>query len=423
METATSIPLGQEDREILALEDATIAGHTCKVVWLDRGSPSPDALRERVADRIHLVPAFTRKLGGTARTPAWEQDPAFDIAEHVVEHRHEQPIDRGRLVRCVARLFEQRLDRSRPLWRIDVVSLADDHRALVWRIHHALADGATAVRYARLLLWDDALTERNPSAAHLAQKHDADERRRRAHLAGWLLREFRRSSDRSPFDGPIGTQREVGFAAVPLKPLHDAARVLGDATLNDAVLAVVAGALRRWLHSRHEHVGRIRVKVPVSLHREGDAEANHDSCFTLALPLDEPDPIRRLRAVHASTAERKAAGDAFERERLLHGLSDLSPGLEQFFERLERSPRRFALNVSNVPGPREPVSILGCRVRQLHTVAEISMHHALRVSVISFVDQLCFGFCADPHVIGDVQSLANLVEPEAIALLDAVSYR
>ncbi len=99
----------------------------------------------------------------------------------------------------------------------------------------------------------------------------------------------------------------------------------------------------------------------------------------------------------------------------------MSPRLERFATQLERSPRRFALNVSNVPGPRQDVSVLAAPVHRLHSLAEISEHHALRVSVISLADLLCFGFCADAELIPDVQTIADRIEPETQALLDAVT--
>jgi hypothetical protein len=318
-------------------------------------------------------------------------------------------------------LFEQRLDRSRPLWQMDVIELRDDERALVWRIHHALADGTTAIRYSRALLWDDA-PEQTMSPAQASAQHTADEARRRGHLAGYLRREFKRSRSRSPFDGPIGTCRGIGFAAVPLAALHDAAKAIDGATLNDAVLTIVAGSLRHWVDVHHGRIDTIRVKVPVSMHHEGDTVANHDSSFSLGLPLSEPDPIARLRIVHARTRTRKAAGDAERREVLLHRISDVSPRLERFAVQLERSPRRFALNVSNVPGPRHRVAVMASPVRHLYSLAEISHHHALRVSVISFADQLCFGFCADSDLIPDVQTMADQVEPEAQGLIAALRY-
>jgi diacylglycerol O-acyltransferase / wax synthase len=209
---------------------------------------------------------------------------------------------------------------------------------------------------------------------------------------------------------------------VPLRALHDAARRIDGATLNDAVLTVVAGSLRRWLELHHGHLDNLRVKVPVSLHHEGDADANRDSSFSLGLPISEPDPVKRLHTIHARTQARKEAHDAEQREVLLHHLEGVSPRLERYAQQLERSPRRFALNVSNVPGPREPVSVGHASLLQLHSLAEIAQRHALRISVISLADKLGFGFCADADLVPDVPSMAAQVEPEAIALIDALTY-
>ena len=106
----------------------------------------------------------------------------------------------------------------------------------------------------------------------------------------------------------------MAFATAPLGALHDAARGIDGATLNDAVLTIIAGSLRHWVHHHHGNIDSIRVKIPVSMHHEGDAVANRDSSFSLGLPLSEPDPVARLRTVHARTRERKAARDAERRE-------------------------------------------------------------------------------------------------------------
>ncbi len=256
------------------------------------------------------------------------------------------------------------------------------------------------------------------SSAQAHAAHAADEVRRRAHLAGFLRREYARGECRSPFDGTIGTRREVAFAAVPLSALHEAARTLDGATVNDAVLSIVAGSVGRWVRMRHGDLGTIRVQVPVSLHHEGDALANNDSFFSVGLPLNEPDPVARLRATHAATSERKLDRDAEYREHLLHELSGVPP-LEQLLTRIERNPRRFALSVSNVPGPREPVSVLDAPVAHLHSIAEIGERHALRVSATSLAGLLCIGLCADPHLVDRLHLMAEGIEAEAQELLDA----
>jgi diacylglycerol O-acyltransferase len=414
------IPLGPEDRAILDLECQTIAGHTCKIVRLGRRDGAAlDAglLRERVAQRIGLAPELTRRLGGDAHAPGWVPDRDFDLANHVVAAPVDRPLDHAGLLALVAELFEQRLDRSRPLWRIDTVALADGGSALIWRIHHALADGTASVRYARALLWDDGLeAAATPAQAHAA--HKLDDARRRAHLAGYLHREYARGERRSPFDGTVGARREVAFAVAPLKALHDAAGKLDGATVNDAVLTIVAGAVGRWIAKRHGALGAIRLRVPVSLHHEGDAVANRDSFFAVAVPLNEPDPVARLRITHSETRERKRDSDAQYHEHLVRELSALPP-LEHLVTRMERNPRRFALCVSNVPGPREPVSVLGATVVHLHSIAEIGERHALRVSATSLAGLLCFGLCSDPDLIDDLPLMAEGIEVEARALLSA----
>ena len=299
---------------------------------------------------------------------------------------------------------------------MDVIPTGDG-AAVVWRIHHSLADGTAALRFARELLWDGPADDgRSGSGGPGGRSQLEEDSRRRRHLAAFVEREFGASIHRSPFDGEIGTTRRIAFATVDLHALHDDAKRVADATLNDAVLSIVAGALRRWLIHHHGSLGGLRVRVPVSLHHEGDEVANRDSFFSLRLPLNEPDPARRLRDVKRATAARKESGDAEEREEFLRELAAHSPRLESFCERLEASPRSFALSVSNVPGPREPVSVLGTPVTAIHSIAEIGRRHALRVAVVSLAGNLHFGFCADPGIVDRLDEMAAGVEIEAAEL-------
>jgi hypothetical protein len=255
-----------------------------------------------------------------------------------------------------------------------------------------------------------------PATAEARRAAAARATARAHHLAGVPHRELARGHGHSPFDGRIGTARDVAFASTPLRPLHEAARALADATLNDAVLAVVGGGLRRWMEEHHGTLGEVRVRVPVSLHHAGDEAGNRDSFFAVALPLNEPDPIARLRTVQRETAERKADHDAETMDAVLRDLARVSRRLERLCERFEASPRAFALNVSNVPGPTAPVSVLAAPVRSLHSIAEIGERHALRVSVVSLADRLFFGLCADPAIVDDLAALADGIEAEASLL-------
>lgn len=405
--------LTSEDRAILALESAVVVGHTCKVIYVGTGAPSLADLRVRVAERLGSTPALTRRLADRSAGPAWVSDDRFDISAHVTELPG-APRDSSAVRSVVANLFAERLDRSRPLWRIDLVPLHGGRAALVWRVHHALADGTTLMQYAHDLLWD-ASTTAGPAHRPARSRAD-DDARRRGHLGGFFVREFARASDSSPFAGHIGTRREIAFASTRLDQLHRAAKDLCGATVNDAVLTSVAGGLRRWVLEHHGHLGTVRVKVPVSLHDESDDAANRDSFFIINLSLDEPDPVVRLRQAQAATSVRKAEDDAQTMDELLGHLRNISPSLARLCARIERSPRSFAVNVSNVPGPRLPVSLLGAPVEALYSIAEISEGHALRVAVVSHGDTLSFGICADPGIVDHVQTIADGIEAEVRAL-------
>ena len=400
-------PLTPEDEAILQLEGRLIVGHTCKVIVLDRNAPSLSALRRRIAERLDAVAPLRVRLEGAPGRMTWVRVAELDLHAHVVEAPG-PPMEPERLHEAVGALFAQHLDRKRPLWRIEVIRLTSGEAALVWRLHHTLADGTTAMRHARALLWD-VPAERTHAPAHAAhQLHD--DRRRRSHFASFFAREFART--RSPFDGAIGETREVAFARLPLTSLHGAAKELAGATLNDAVVSAVGGGLRSWLEEHHGHLGRVRVKIPVSLHEQHDA-GNADSFFFVDVPLEHSDPVERLRAVHAATAKRKAEHDAETMDRLLRDLRSASPRLAGLCERIERSARAFALNVSNVPGPQEPVAVCGARVRSLHSIAEIAEHHAVRVAAVSLCDELFLGFCADPAIIPEVAAMAHATERDA----------
>lgn len=421
-------PLEAEDLAILALESPTIVGHTCKVV-VTRGRVGREDLVDRLGRRLALAPLLRCRLDEPLDGRYWVPDPDFDPARHVSVHRGDGSLDRDALLGVVAADFEEHLDRSRPLWHMTMVDLDDGGTALVWRIHHALADGTTANHLASLLLWDveggaepgtrpERRAEAPAMTTALAEAHAADDARRRLHLAGFLHREYARQHGGSPFDGVVGRRREMGLGSAPLDALHRAARAVDRATVNDALLAVVAGGLRRWLEQQHGAVHDLRVRVPVSMHHEGDDASNRDSYFFVDLPLHEPDPVERLRLVRRATAERKADRDAAELEQLHRELASV-PQLRALVARIEDSPRRFSVCISNVPGPREPVTVLGSPVGGLFGFAEIGEHHALRITANSGVGRLSFGFCADPELVPGVQAMAAAAQAEADALIVA----
>ena len=147
-------PLSDEDLAILAIESETVVGHTCKVVLLEEQIDA-ESLRDSITLRLDRAPELRFRLAEADGVLCWSEDGSIGVSEHVVEDRGGALDDEG-LRRRVAERFQQRLDRSKPLWRLDVLPrLARGGSALVWRIHHALADGTTAMRIARRVLWDE----------------------------------------------------------------------------------------------------------------------------------------------------------------------------------------------------------------------------------------------------------------------------
>jgi diacylglycerol O-acyltransferase / wax synthase len=417
--------LSVEDARILALEEGPVRGHTCKLVLLD-GVRGVEELREHVGSRLHREHRLgVRLVEGDA--PAWELDPAIEIERQV---RDTGGVDEAGLRETVGVLMAERLPRDRPLWALDVVAIEGGRTALVWRIHHALADGSTAMRMARNVLFDDP----EPSApAHAGvgqgdgavEAHGVRSRlaplRAALHVPATLHRELARRGAETALDAKIGERRAVAFVDVELQAVKRIAHALPErATVNDVVLTAVAGGLRTWLDGLDAHPHALRVKVPVSLHQAGDDDGNRDSFICVDLPIGEADPVARLRAVAAEMRERKQDHDAQTLDAFFRDLSHMSSSLERFAEHWAESPRVFTLNVSNVPGPAGPLSVLGAPVASMHSLAEIGHRHALRVAVVSANGRIGFGFCTDADAIGSPQPIADGVGAELRALAIAL---
>jgi diacylglycerol O-acyltransferase len=405
-------PLSAEDQRILALESGTVRGHTCKVIVIG-DEHGADAVREQLAARMDAVPALRRRLGNVGGQQAWVDDPGFSLEQQVVASGR---ADEAGLRRLVADAMAQRLDRDRPLWEIRVVSpLAGGRTALVWRIHHALADGYTAMRMFRTLFLE-------PSEEHAAAPPrpapGGPRRPAAAELPGALRRELRRRGSRSPLDRPVGPHREVAFVDASLEELRRIGHAAPErATVNDVVLSAVGAGLRAWLQELGAPPERLRLKVPVSLHRpDEEGAANRDSFMMIDLPLEEPDPVARLVAVARETRNCKQHHDAETLDEFFRDLSHISRSLERFAERWAMSPRVFTLNVSNVPGPQGPQVVLGSPLLELHALAEVAHRHALRVAVVSAAGRISFGLCADPDVVDGLGVIAHGISGELDAL-------
>lgn len=418
--------LSREDVGILALETGPIAGHVCKVVVVGpdvNGSQlGVDRLRQFVSERVNREPLLSSRLRPSrlpGRRPAWVPDDDFDLSRHVRAAATDGSLDEAGLQALTAALMAQRLDRDHPLWTMDLAPLREGGAAIVWRIHHCLADGAATLRIGANVLWETSHPEVGRKTGRIVPETAPPQGRLRQlpQLPGTLRREIGARSGPSRLSGEVGRQRAVAWADTDLAALHDAAKALvPEATLNDAVLAIVGGALREWLG---EDARGLRVKVPVSLHGAGDAASNRDSFLFVDLPLAQSTPGARLAAVARETAERKGAHDAERLDLLLGDVTRLPGGRRAL--RLVSGPGAFALNVSNVRGPSDAASVAGHPVMAMHAMAEVAPGHALRVAVITAVGRLSFGLCADSDVTPDVDAFAAALRGEIQALERAVA--
>jgi diacylglycerol O-acyltransferase / wax synthase len=427
-------PLSPADRSSLAAEQGavnmTVGG---VLVFEDGDGLRHDRVVERLAERLHLIPRYRQRLAQPApglTNPVWVDDEGFDLGWHVRYARLPGAGTEDELERFVGHEMSRRLDRARPLWELAVVEgLAGGRTALVPRMHHALVDGVAAVDVGTVLLdpspeplalpqpdgpWEPRPYDRTRHLARLSMtpavraqrllldsatralamtdpRRAMDDLRRTTNLLAELAR-TRPQAPMTPLNGAIGPNRRYAMARAPLAAVKAAGRAAG-ATVNDVLLAVVAGALRRALPP----AGRPLVAlVPVSVRRAGEDGGNRISTVLVDLPTGEADPIARIGAVHEAMAAIKDSA-AVRAGAILVGASGWAPPLvSSTLARAMSGVRAFNLVVSNVPGPQQPFYLNGCRLLAAHPVVPLNpSNQGLSVGILSFDGHVCFGLLAD----------------------------
>jgi diacylglycerol O-acyltransferase / wax synthase len=420
--------LSADDARILGLESEAIAGHTLKLLVLEPSEQQLEIseLRELVATRVPRAPRATQRVElSEGDAPQWVEDADFDIAAHV----REQDIEThglDELWKLTGRIMSERLDHARPLWALDLVGPLDEGRqAIVARIHHAMADGISCMRLLDAVLWDPEAgpareaPRQRPRAAASGGPASKGRIRELVDMPGAIRRELIGHARTSPLDRRIGAERSLAFVAAPLEDLKRIGGSLpGHVTVNDVLLAIVAGGLGAWWRESRARLPSLRAQVPVSLHSRDRSDkeiGNRDSFLNVDLPIDEADAIRRLELINAETAKRKRLGDATELYDFFHALGRLGP-VGRLAQHMTSGPGEFSLAVSNVPGPRTPISVADRRVESLGSVAEPAQRHALRISALSCAGSINVGLCTDPDALPGIGSLADRLE-EALAEL------
>lgn len=413
------------------------------VASIERKLPLVPRYRHRV-----VMPPFNVGL------PTWEEDPNFDVRRHLIPVRLERPGGDAELEALAGRLLSQTMDRSKPLWDVHVVSgLKGGRGALIWRLHHALADGVSGVGLLSVFL------DTTPSGARLRGKAPGRPRRSetpRASLGGViaeavdstvqglamaekgflgfaqallsgqmqsgltelrsLLPELAVSVERLPFNKPCGSERKFCWADVDLGEAQAVREAVGG-TLNDVILTVVTRALARYVRLHGESaVNRfVRIVCPVSL-RNGDHNGdlgNQISFLPVALPLDVRSPVRLMHAVTERMSIMKHAGAAGW-VALLAGCIAAMP--TPFQALLWKSIPEIILPVSlfnmictNVPGSPVPLYAAGRKMIASYPQVPTGWDLGVGCAVQSYNGKLCFGLIADAEAAPDVGRLRDFM--------------
>ncbi|WP_300007164.1 wax ester/triacylglycerol synthase family O-acyltransferase [Pseudonocardia sp.] len=436
------------DSSFLFMEESTTAMHVGGLMTFE---PSPDTDLEGfvrlIGERLAAVPRYRQKIREVpARLglPVWVDDPAFDLGYHVRRSALPAPGTDAQLRELVGRLQGRPLDRSRPLWEIYLVEgLADGGFAIITKTHHAMVDGLSSIDIGAVLLdltptprpsppdtWDP---EPEPSSLGLAVGAVVDQLKRPQHVvdtirqaasdartaattvaqtAGAVVAAVTntRVARSHPLNAPIGQQRRYATSAGELDD-YKAIRKAHGGTVNDVVLTVVAGGLRRWLTTRGEDVrpgATVRAMVPVSVRAPGVELGNQVSALFVDLPVGEADPVARLEQVTAAMLAHKQSGQAVGAGALVGLVGLTPPTLHSLGARLSSSlsARMFNVVVTNVPGPQFPLFAMGARMRDMYPVVPLAKGQTVSIGITSYNGGVFYGLNADRDAMGDADVLA-----------------
>ena len=463
---ATWDRLSALDASFLGLEDGNAHMHVGGMLICDAGDLLRDdgglkieRIRRAVEAKLHLVPHYRQKVAFVPYEghPIWVDDERFNLEYHVRLSALPRPGGMAELKRLTGRVMSQELDRGKPLWELWCVEgLAESGFAMIWKTHHCLADGMGGSDIVSTLLDPDPATradrpqlwtpKRPPHAVDLAidtvrfrlekqaellrlgQRavlHPGRTLRSAQHtvqsVAEALAPGLRRAAE-TPLNLEIGPHRAFTGVRMELDAVKDVKNALGG-TVNDVVLATVAGALRRFFRYRRVGVDadNFRVMIPVSV--RGDEErgtpGNMVTGMIARLPIDIKDPAERLAAVTQTTKDLKRSKAAVGAERLTAVAEWTVPNLLVQAARAMVRSRPFNLVVTNVPGPQIPLYMEGALMRAAYPVVPLAPHTAVGVALFSYNGHLYWGLNADWDAVPDVERLASDVEMAFAELCDA----
>jgi WS/DGAT/MGAT family acyltransferase len=448
------------DASFLHQEGPVSHMHIGGVTIVEGPPPSMDEFLEQIRKRLHLVPRYRHKLAYTAvdsGRPVWIDDPRFNLDYHIRHTALPAPGRWGQLQDLTARIFSQQLDRSKPLWEMWLIEgLEDDRFALITKTHHALIDGIAGVDLVTVLF---DLSPNPPPTTHSGRAWQPHPEPGTTHLlaagllgaarAGVALAEsaidalahperaLARARDaaegvgeivwaglnpapETPLNVPIGPHRRFVGVSSRLADYKLVKNAFGG-TVNDVVLAVVAGALRTFLISRGRRTSGVEMRalVPVSVRAEDEHESGGNRIVVMRgpLPVYVADPLNRLRFVSQAMDGLKESKQALGAEVIAGAQNFAPPTILAQASRLNFSTRLFNLIVTNVPGPQFPLYVLGREMLQAIPVAFLPENHALAIAIMSYNGQMNFGLLGDFDALPDIDTIGENMAGELATLV------
>jgi diacylglycerol O-acyltransferase len=457
------------DAAFLNLESGGAHMHVAAIFVFAGEAPDYEDLVRAIDDRLHVVPRYRQKLAhiplGQGR-PQWIDDPHFNPRYHVRHSALPAPGGDAELARIAGRLFALPLDRTKPLWEMNLVeglAPAPDggpRFAIISKTHHALVDGVSGVDITSVLFdtapepaGGGARAERpwvarpEPTGAELLARslieratvpgeglralHDVTRAPRRAvrrvavGLAGIgaMARAGLSPAPTSPLNVPIGPHRRYTWVDASLDELKAVKNALGG-TLNDAVLTTMTLALGRWLRGRGVDTEGLVLKamVPVSVRADAERGAlgNRVAAMWAPLPVGLEDPRDVFAEVHAAMQGLKESGQAVGAQALTQLADFAPPTIMSQAARLQARQRYFNVVVTNVPGPQTPLYLLGHELLAIYPVVPLARNQALGIAIMSYNARLGIGLLGDFDAMPDLDDVAEDVRA-AIAELRAAA--
>ncbi len=429
---------------------------------LGTGRALYDGLAKAIAPRLDLMPRYRQKLAFvplSLDTPVWVDDPDFDMSNHLVRAALPKPGGDEELRDLIGRVFSRQLDRRRPLWEIYIVEgLRDGRWALLTKSHHAMVDGISNLELATILLDVDAEPGRQPFGVSRWEARESPsgmgllinslrERVTRparmlsaaravAGQPGRLANALRDTASglasmaehmgvpKSPINGKTGPARAFGYSRFPLTDFRVIKGAFGG-TINDIVLAAVAGGLRHFLVARgvdpDDERAALQALCPVSIRdtSERTALGNRLAMLLVTLPISEADPRRRIARVRTTVDALKARKQAVGADFLLN-LAGFAPStLHAMVARASLRQIAFNLIVTNVPGPQFPLYCQGAKLVEVFPIAFLYDGQQLAIAIFSYNGTLNFGYLVDAQGVPDVEVFAECLEEGLRELLEA----